>query len=194
MSDNLVYEAAVYSRKITYKNFKGEEKTTEVSFTLDPIQLMAVMAGYNPKKIKSGNPSLNGKDAEPTDADQIKMVRNLAMQAAGTPSEDGESWIPFEDFGDTIVGKAFLTKLVASDADRREFADKVILDPFRAFTRYFSSDASNSATEIKEMQVMLTQMEKVFATPSTENETAEERRARLEAEIASLNALSAENK
>lgn len=181
------YEASVYSRKISYKNFKGEEKTAELNFALDPLSLMTVMSNYVPKKIKSGNPALRGQEAEMSDEQQIRMVRSLAVQAAGNPSDDGESWEPFENFDETIVGKAFLTKLVSSDADRREFSEKVILAPFEAFVRYFEADASNSASEIKEMQVMLERIRKVFAVPDPTTETAEERATRLKAELAALN-------
>lgn len=180
------YEASVYTRKVSYRNFKGEEKTAELNFALDPLQLMTVMANYVPRKVKSGNPALNGKEAEMTDEQQIKMVRNLAVQAAGTPSEDGESWEPFEGFDDTIVGKAFLTKLVSSDADRKEFSEKVIVAPFEAFVRYFEADASNSKTEIQEMQQMLARIKKIFVTPDPANETSEERAARLKAELQAL--------
>lgn len=187
------YEASVYSRKISYKNFKGEQKTTELNFALDPLQLMTVMSGYNPKKIKSGNPALNGKDAEMTEADQIKMVRQLAVQSAGTPSDDGESWEPFEDFDNTIVGKAFLTKLVSSDADRKEFSEKVIVAPFEAFVRFFESDPSNSAKEIQEIKDMLAKIKNVFNTPDPADETPEQRASRLKAELAALNVNPSEN-
>jgi hypothetical protein len=186
MSDAVYYEASVYSRKISYKNFKGEEKTAELNFALDPLQLMTVMATYVPKKIKSGNPALNGRDAEMSDEEQIRMVRALAMQSAGTPSEDGETWEPFEGFDNTIVGKAFLTKLVSSDADRREFSEKVIVAPFEAFVRYFESDPSNSPKEIAEIKDMLNKIKKIFATPDLTQETSEERAARLKAELMAL--------
>ena len=60
------------------------------------------------------------------------------------------------------VGKAFLAKLAASDADRREFADKVIMDPFRAFIGYAVEDSGNSPADVKEFEQMLTKMEKLF--------------------------------
>lgn len=186
MSEPLVYEASVYSRTVNYKNFNGESKSSKLYFALDPLQLMAVMASYSPKKIKSGNPALNGKDAEMTDEQQITMVRQLAIKSAGTPSDDGESWTPFEDFGDSIAGKAFMTKLVSSDADRREFSEKVILAPFRAFAQYFMQDPSNSDKEVKELQAMLAQVENVFKVPDVKNETSEERAARLKAELKAL--------
>lgn len=183
---NLVYEASVYSQEIAYKNFNGEEKVQKLYFALDPIQLLQAIAGYSPKKIKSGNPALNGKDAEMTDEEQIKLVRGLASRAAGTPSEDGESWIPFENFEDSIAGKAFMVKLVSSDEDRRQFSEKVILDPFRAYMGYAMQDTSNSPKEIAELKDMLTKMERVFKTPEPGNETSEERKARLLNELSQL--------
>lgn len=182
----IVYEAAVFTREISYKNFKGEVKVQQLHFALDPLLLLQVMAGYTPKKIRSGNPALNGKAAEMTDEDQIKMVRQLAVQAAGYPSEDGESWTPFTDFSDSIAGKAFLTKLISSDADRQEFSDKVILGPFRAYIGYAEVDPSNSPKEIQNFKDMLAKMENIFKTPEVGIETAEQRKARLLAELSAI--------
>lgn len=183
---NLVYEASVYSQSIAYKNFKGEERNTTLYFALDPMQLLQAIAGYTPKKIKSGNPALNGKDAEMSDEDQIKLVRDLASRAAGTPSEDGESWIPFEDFTDSIAGKAFMVKLVSSDEERRTFSEKVILDPFRAYIGYAMEDPSNSPKELTELKDMLAKMERIFKTPDPANESSEDRKARLLSELSQL--------
>ena len=185
MSD-LIYEASVYHRTITYKNFKGETQTVDLYFALDPLQLMSVMATVETKKVRSGNPAINGKDAEITDEAQIKMVRDLAVRSAGTPSEDGETWLPFENFDQTIAGKAFLTKLASSDSDRREFSEKVILAPFRAFVNYAIADESNSAKDKQQFKTMLTQMENIFKEPETPGETIEERRARLAKELETL--------
>lgn len=183
---NPVYEAAVHSQKITYKNFKGEEKETELFFALDPYSLLQVMSTYNPKKIRSGNPALNGKDAEISDEEQIKIVRKLAVMSAGMPSDDGEFWINFSEFDTSVAGQAFLTKLATSDEDRRGFSETVILAPFRAFCAYFDADASNSAKEKKDMADTLAKMERVFKVPEVGPETPEERRARLEAQLAEL--------
>lgn len=183
---NLVYEASVYTQIIAYKNFKGEEKETTLYFALDPLQLLQALSGYQPKKIKSGNPALNGKDADMTDEEQIRMIRNLAVIAAGTPSEDGESWAPFEDFDNSIVGKAFLTKLATTDAVRRMFSEKVILDPVRAFVGYAVEDPTNSPKELQEMKDMLHKMELLFKIPDPTNESADDRRMRLQMELASL--------
>lgn len=182
----IIYEASVYEQEISYRNFKGENKVARLYFALDPLQLLGALAAYTPKKIKSGNPALNGKDVEMSEEDQIKMIRDLAQRSAGSPSEDGESWIPFENFTDSIAGKAFLTKLVSSDKDRKEFSEKVILGPFRAFCSYFEQDNSNSAKEIQEMKAMLTKVERLFSTPNPESETSEERKARLLAELERL--------
>jgi hypothetical protein len=187
-----VYEAALHTQEITYKNFKGETKTAELSFALDPLNLLQVMSGYTPKKVKSGNPALNGKDAEISDDEQIKMIRRLAVMAAGTPSDDGDSWYPFEGFETSIAGKAFLTKLVTSDEDRRQFSEVAILAPFRAFCAYFDADSGNSAQEKKEMKDMLTKMERVFRVPDPGSESAEERRERLERELAAIRDTAAE--
>lgn len=182
----MVYEASVYSQTIAYKNFNGVEKEQVLYFALDPLQLLQAIAGYTPKKIKSGNPALNGKDAEMTDEDQIKLVRGLASKAAGTPSPDGESWIPFEDFDDSIAGKAFLVKLVSSDEDRKAFSQKVLLDPFRAYVGYAMQDPTNTDKELKELQEMLVKMEEIFAAPNVKGETPEDRKARLIAELSAL--------
>lgn len=183
---NLIYEASVYNRTVTYKNFKGETVTVDLYFALDPLQLMSVMASIETKKVKSGNPALNGRDAEISDEAQIKMVRDLAVRSAGTPSDDGETWIPFEDFDQTIAGKAFLTKLASSDADRREFSEKVILAPFRAFVDFAVADESNSSKDKQQFKTMLTQMENIFKEPEATAETLEERRARLAKELETL--------
>lgn len=180
----LTYEASVYKRTVHYKNFKGEEQTTELYFALDPIQLMSAIASFAPKESKSQNPAKKGKQ-EITDEEQIKFVRSLAKQAAGFPSEDGETWEPFEDFENTIAGKAFLTQLVSSDGDREKFAEQVILDPFRAFVGFAEADGSNSPKDVQQLKTMLGQLENVFKG-APQNETLEERRARLEAEMAAL--------
>lgn len=180
----LTYEASVYKRTVKYKNFKGETNETTLYFALDPIQLMQAIAGFAPKQSKSKNPAKQGQP-EISDEDQIKFVRSLAEKAAGFPSEDGETWEPFTDFTDTIAGKAFLTQLVSSDADRKEFSEKVILDPFRAFVGYAKQDPSNDAKDTQQLETMLGQLENVF-TGKNENESLEDRRARLAAEMAAL--------
>lgn len=182
----IIYEASVYEQEITYRNFKGETKTQKLYFALDPLQLLGVIASVKPRKIKSGNPALNGKTAEMSEEEQIRMVRSLAVQSAGYPSEDGENWVPYENFDESIAGKAFLTKLVSSDNDRSEFSKMVVLDPFRAFCKYFEADPSNSPKEIQEMKETLAKVENIFKTPEPGSESAEERKARLMAEIEML--------
>ncbi len=182
----LIYEASVYTRTVTYKNFKGVENSVVLHFALDPLQLMALIASFEVKTIKSGNPAINGKPAPVSDEQQLKFIRELAEKAAGTPSEDGETWTPFGDFTDTLAGKAFLTKLASSDGDRREFAEKVILDPFRAFTGFAKVDPSNTSKDVQQFEVMLQQMENIFKTPDPKEETIDDRRARLAAEMAAL--------
>jgi hypothetical protein len=182
----LVYEASVYNRKLSYKNFKGEENQVTLYFALDPLQLMTFIAGFEPKKVKSGNPARNGQEKEMTPQEQLEFVRKLAVQAAGTPSEDGESWEPFENFEDSLAGKAFLTKLVTSDGDRKEFAEKVILAPFDAFVAFAEKDPSNSPADIQQFKIMQTQMQAIFRVPDQPEESLEERRARLAAELAAM--------
>lgn len=188
----LVYEASVYSRTLNYKNFKGEQKTVQLYFALDPLQLMQFIAGFEPKKVKSGNPARNGQPQEMSAEEQLKFVRNIAVKAAGTPSEDGESWTPFENFEDDLAGKAFLTKLASSDGDRKEFAEVVILAPFRAFVQFAQADPSNSPADVKQFLEMLQQMENIFKAPEPKQETLEERRARLMAEMNALDSGPAE--
>lgn len=182
----LVYEASVYNRVVSYRNFKGQEKKVSLYFALDPLQLMTFIASFEPKKIKSGNPARNGQNAEMSAEEQLKFVRNIAIKAAGTPSEDGESWTPFEGFEDDLAGKAFLTKLASSDGDRKEFAEVVILAPFRAFVQFANADESNSPADVKQFNEMLQQMENIFKAPEPAKETLEERRARLIAEMQAL--------
>lgn len=189
----IVYEAAVYSQEVSYKNFKGEDRTTTLMFALDPYALMAIFATIPNRKIKSGNPALNGKDADFTDEQQIKLVRDLASKAAGVPSEDGEAWLPFEDFENNIAGKVFMTKLATSDQIRRDFSEKVLLEPFRAFVSYSEQDASNSPKEITELKDMLSKLEKMLKTPDPTNETVEDRKARLQAQLKELDAPSTSN-
>lgn len=181
-----IYEASVYSREVSYRNFHGEEKTETLYFALDPLQLMSAFAGYSPKKVKSGNPALNGKDAEFSEEDMMIMIRDLAVKSAGVPSKDGNTWTPYENFDNDLAGKAFLTKLVSSDGDRKEFAEKVILDPLRAFVSYAEADDSNTPADVQEFRTMLTGMERLFVIPEKTPETLEERRARLAAEMAAL--------
>jgi len=183
MSD-LIYEASVYKRTVKYRNFKGETNETTLYFALDPIALMQTIASFAPKASRSKNPAKQGQP-EITDEDQIKFVRGLALKAAGFPSEDGEVWEPFDNFEDTIAGKAFLTQLVSSDADRQEFSQKVIIDPFKAFVSYAEQDPSNSTKETQQLRTMVGQLENIFKGKN-ENESLEDRRARLMAEMAAL--------
>lgn len=185
MSDR-IYEASVYSRTISYRNFNGEVNHAELFFALDPLQLMEVIATFQPKRIKSGNPARNGQVAELSDEEQLKFTRDLACRAAGTPSTDGETWEPFEDFADSLVGKAFLTKLTSSDGDRKEFAEKVILAPFREFVGFAKADPTNTPKDVQQFEQMLAQMENIFRMPDKPQETIEERRARLAAELEAL--------
>lgn len=182
----LTYEASVYKRTVKYKNFKGETNETTLYFALDPIQLMSTIASFAPKTSKSKNPAKQNQP-EISDEDQIKFVRGLAKQAAGFPSEDGETWEPFEDFENTIAGKAFLTQLVSSDGDRKEFSERVILDPFRAFVGYAEADPTNTPKDTQQLKTMLGQLENIFIGKD-DNESLDERRARLQAEMAALEA------
>ena len=184
MSD-LIYEASVYSRTVKYKNFKGETQEVKLYFALDPISLLQTIAGFNPRPSKSGNPARRGQ-TEVSDEEMIKFVRDICVKAAGTPSEDGEVWEPFPDFADSLAGKAFLTKLTSSDGDRKEFADKVILDPFRSFVGFAAQDESNSPKEVQEFKQMLEQIERIFAGSDKAEETREERRERLRREMEAL--------
>lgn len=183
---NTVYEASVYSRIVTYKNFKGEERSVELFFALDPLELLQVIAGFKPKTSKSNNPAKR-EEAVFDDADQVKFVRDICIKAAGEPSDDGEVWHPFPEFSDSIAGKAFLTKLASSDGDRKEFAQKVILDPFRAYVNFARADESNSAKDIQNFERMLGQLENVFVDKPVAEESYEDRRARLQKELAEIN-------
>lgn len=182
----LIYEASVYSRKISYRNFKGEDKTLDLQFALDPIQLMRLIAGFELNTIKSGNPATNGQIAPMSNEMQLKIVHDLACRAAGYQSEDGERWIQIPDFSEQLYGKAFLTKLAASDTDRREFSEKVILDPFRAFVAFALAEEGNTEKEKKQFKEMLSQLEKSFTSPDTSDESLADRKARLAAELESL--------
>jgi hypothetical protein len=179
-----VYSASVYTRTVTYTNFQGVEQSVQLYFALDPIQLLQFIAAFKPKATKSKNPAKQG-DVALTDAEQIKLIRDLAQVSAGFPSDDGESWEPFENFNDSLAGKAFMTKLATSDEDRTEFAQKVVMDPFRAFVGFAKADKSNTATDVQNLERMLGQIESVFA-PADKNESIEDRRARLEAELAAM--------
>lgn len=183
---NPVYEASVYQREVSYRNFKGVEKTTTLYFALDPLKLMEIIARIELKPSKSGNPALKNQAPELTESEKLKFVRELAIESAGWSSEDGENWTKSEDFEVSLAGKAFLAKLTASDGDRREFTEKVILDPFRAFSNFAISDPSNSPKDVAEFKRLIAEAEKTFATPEKEPESIEERRSRLAAEMAAL--------
>lgn len=182
-NSQITYEASVYEKVVKYRNLKGEESISRLFFALDPIQLMSVIASFAPKKSKSRNPAKQGKE-EISDEDQIKFVQKLADMAAGFPSDDGETFEPFENFRDTVAGKAFLTQLVASDDDRKEFAEKVILDPFKAFVEFAEADTSNNKSDTQNLRNMLAQLENVFVGKS--DESLADRRARLQREMDAL--------
>lgn len=185
---NPIYEAAVYTREVTYRNFKGEESTVEVSFALDPVQLLEVIAKTPTQKLsKSGDPRKRGQ-VELDEGRSFTFLRDIANQAAGYPSQDGERWLPITDFLETLAGQAFVTKLASSDADRKEFAEKVMLAPFRAFVGYAKADPGNTPKEIAKFEQMLEQFERVFAV-SAADETLEARRARVAQEMEELNRL-----
>lgn len=182
---NTVYEASVYTRTVSYKNFKGELRTVELHFALDPLKLLQVIASFNPKKSKSNNPARRG-ELEISDEQQVQFVRDLCIKAAGEPTADGEAWTPFPDFEETLAGQTFLTKLAASDGDRAEFAQKVILDPFRAYVRFAANDESNTPKDIQQFETMLKQLENIFAAKPEAEETYEDRRARLQRELEAM--------
>jgi len=190
---NPVYEASIYTREVSYRNFKGEEVTVEVNFALDPIELLDLIARSESvtTKSKSRDPRKQGT-AEIDEGRQFKFLRDIADRAAGYPSADGEQWLPIPNFTDMIAGKAFITKLASSDDDRKEFAEKVMLAPFKAFVDYAKADPSNSPAEIAKFEQMLAQFERVFAV-SVADETLEARRARLAQEMAELEGLAEDN-
>lgn len=184
----ITYEASVYSCTVKYTNFKQKTNETILYFSLDPLQLMEAIAGFAPKTArKSGNPAIRNAEPQISDQDQVKFVRDLASRAAGFPSEDGETWEAFENFADTIAGKAFLTKLASSDAERRSFAEKVFIKPFADYVGFAQADPSNSPAEIQQFKTMLSQLENLFVAAKPGDETIEQRRARLQAEMAALN-------
>lgn len=193
MPDSTVtYEASVYKRTVNYTNFKGETKETELYFALDPMQLMQIIVSLKPNtNKKSGDPRKRGEVEPITDEQQLKFIRDLCVRAAGFPSEDGETWEPFEGFDTSIAGQAFLTKLASSDGDRKEFTEKVILNPFRAFVGYAEVDPTNTKQDIQQLKTMLSQIENVFTVPDAKDESLEERRARLQAELEGLGEQSA---
>lgn len=180
------YEASVYSKVVNYTNFNSTEKKTTLYFALDPIQLLELIAAVPSTKSKSRNPAKQGQEEEISEEQMVKLVRKLAAKAAGFPSEDGESWEPFEDFENTIAGKAFMTQMVSSDKQRKEFAEKVFLDPFRAYVRFAAQDPSNTPKEIQQMEGMLAQLEKTFAESPDPEESLDERRDRLRRELDGL--------
>lgn len=182
----ITYEATVYSRDITYRNLHGETKTVNLTFALSPIDLMAVVSRIPTNKSKSRDPRKAGQNEGITDEQRITLVQDLAAKSAGFISENGETFSPWEGFANDIVGQAFLTKLVSSDADRQEFAEKVILAPFRAFVDYARADESNSAKDIQEIEGYLAELEKAFSPDAKPAETNAERRARIQAELAAL--------
>lgn len=157
-----VYEASVYSREVSFKNFKGETKTQSVHFALDPLELMRIIASVNLKPVKSGNPSRKGEVEPMTDEQQIKFIRDLAEQAAGWPSEDGDSWVRDMDFPESLAGRTFITKLAASDGDRQEFSQKVLIAPFEAFVNFASADPTNTPKDVQELQQMLVKLKSIF--------------------------------
>lgn len=189
MTENIVvsYEASIYSRDITYRNLNGETKTVSLHFALDPLQLMSIIADVPVRKSKSNDPRKKGQPEEISDSDQIKLIRDLASKAAGFKSDDGETWEPFEDFDNQLAGKAFLTKLTASDADRKEFAEQVIIAPFQAFVDFAKVEPSNSKDDVAELEGYLQNLKDVFTGKTKEpakTETLAERRARLTRELA----------
>jgi hypothetical protein len=148
---------------------------------------MQTVAGFKPKtNTKSGDPRKRGQVEGITEAEQLKFIRDLCKQAAGFPSEDGESWEPYEGFETSLAGQAFLTKLASSDGDRREFTEKVLLAPFKAFVRYAENDDTNTKKDIQQLKAMEAQFENIFRMPEQADETPEERRARLQAELDQL--------
>lgn len=190
---NPVYEAAIYTREVSYRNFAGQEQTVTVEFALDPIELLDLIASSSNITSRSKSNDPRKKNAEVVDeGKQFRFLRDIANRAAGYPSADGERWLPIKDFTDSIAGKAFITKLASSDEDRKEFAEKVMLAPFRAFVEYAEADPGNTPSEIAKFKTMLEQFERVFAV-STADETLEARKARVAAEMAELEKLSEES-
>lgn len=186
---NPVYEATIYTREVSYRNFAGTEQTVSVDFAMDPIELLdLIQTSTLTKTSRSKNPARRGQD-EVDETRQFKFLRDIAERAAGYPSADGERWLPIPDFCDTLAGKAFITKLAASDEDRKEFAEKVMLAPFRAFVQYAKADPSNTPAEVAKFEGMLSQFERIFAV-SVADETLEARKARVAAEMAELERLS----
>lgn len=186
MSD-VIYQASVFEKTIKYVDFKGKTKEATLSFALDPIQLLLVIASFEePKNKKSGNPAKRDQVEPITNEKQLEFVQGLVKKAAGWPSEDGESWMPYENFENDIAGKAFLTKLASSDEDRKEFAQKVVLDPFNAYVEYAKAEPSNKKADIDNLIKMQEQLTRIFSEPDRSGESLEERRARLEAELQAM--------
>lgn len=181
----LVYEAEIYKKPISYRNFKGEVQERTLTFCLDPLSLLELISSFEPKRVKSGNPARNGT-TEVTSEQQLQFVRKIACKAAGWASEDGETWTVWEDFEDDLAGKAFLTKLASSDGDRKDFAEIVLLAPFRGFVNFAKVDPTNSPADVAMFEKQLGEMENIFRVPEQKDLTVEERRALLEAQLQQL--------
>jgi len=180
----IVYEAEIFTRKISYKNYNGLVQTVQLDFSLDPLSLLELIASVPVAKSKSNNPAKRDDEVTLSDSDQVALIRRIAEEAAGHASKDGETWERWENMSDSLAGKAFLTRLSSSDTDRREFVEKVVISPFRAFVSYAKSDPTNSQADIAGFDEVLHRMERIFDTP--EGETIEDRKARLMAELSAI--------
>lgn len=178
-----VYETTVYSTQVEYTNLNGVRRNEKLSFAMDPLTLLSVIAAIPMRESKSGDP----RKSSPTMSDeaQLRLIRDLAETSWGHPSNDGEMWVNYEDLSETLAGKAFLTRLTTSESIRREFTDNVLVAPMRAFVSFAKSDPTNSPKDIQEFELMLARIEKVF-TEADNEETLEERRSRLQAELQGL--------
>ena len=183
-----VYISSVYSTEVHYVNFLGEKKTKTVSFALDPVALLTNISNLDAYEKESANRAQRraGVEVGLSQAGSIDLIRELASQAAGYASEDGENWDRDYDFRDSVAGAAFLTYLGTSEEARFEFAENVFIKPFEAFVEFAKANPSNSPAEIKVLDDNLQALRGAFTKGSTE--TLEERKARLKAELARVEA------
>lgn len=183
---SITFETTLFTHQVNYKNTRGEEKQVVLEFCLNPIKLLELVASFQtPRKTRSANPA---KANEISDEQQIKFLRRLAVAAAGWASEDGESFEPFPEFEEQFAGQAFLTELLTSDSLRAEFSEVVMLRPFRTFVQFAAADPNNSKKDVQLFETQLAQLENIFKTgaETKPEETIEDRRARLEAELAAM--------
>lgn len=116
------------TKVVKYTNFKGEEKTKELTFHLTEQELMDLQL-----TTEGGLDQLINKAVETKDAGtMLKIFKELILKSYGEISEDGDSFVKSKEkseaFSMTAAYNKLITDMLIDDTEASAFITGIIPD------------------------------------------------------------------